>query len=36
MLPADLIRHKIRFLTGEVAMEQQGPWMANYFYKLDP
>jgi multiple sugar transport system substrate-binding protein len=22
------------FLTGEVAMEQQGPWMANYFYRL--
>ena len=22
------------FLTGEVAMEQQGSWMANYFYKL--
>jgi multiple sugar transport system substrate-binding protein len=22
------------FLVGEVAMEQQGPWMANYFYKL--
>ncbi len=22
------------FLVGEVAMEQQGPWMANYFYRL--
>jgi len=24
------------FLAGQVAMEQQGPWMANFIYKLKP
>ncbi len=24
------------FLVGKVAMEQQGPWMANYIYNLQP
>lgn len=24
------------FLAGQVAMEQQGPWMANFIYKLHP
>jgi multiple sugar transport system substrate-binding protein len=24
------------FLAGQVAMEQQGPWMANFIYKLRP
>lgn len=24
------------FLTGQIAMERQGPWMANYIYNLKP
>ncbi|HMB95318.1 MAG TPA: extracellular solute-binding protein, partial [Tepidisphaeraceae bacterium] len=24
------------FITGQIAMEQQGPWMANYIEKLNP